>query len=117
FRYRLHWLADHAWQPALARVAATRSGQADGDDGARLFVVDLAGGSLPSLEPAGVRPEVQASAGTVRNAVAYRLGDGGRWRMSFDLLPGSSRPSALRARLLGAGGQALSETWLSRWTA
>src|SRR5690606_24526281 len=32
FDYRLHWSAGHVWQPQLARVVATRSGQADGGE-------------------------------------------------------------------------------------
>ena len=60
--------------------------------------------------------EAQASAGELRNPVAYRLANG-RWRLSFELLPGQGEVVELRARLLAADGAALSETWLSRWPA
>lgn len=118
FRYRLHWLADHVWQPALARVVATRSGEGDGDGvRPRLFVLDFEGGALDALAAdAAPRIEVSASAGELRNPVAYRLANG-HWRMSFELLPGTATQVELRARLLGADGQPVSETWLSRWPA
>ncbi|HLT43596.1 MAG TPA: glucan biosynthesis protein G [Luteimonas sp.] len=119
FEYRLHWSAGHAWRPELARVAATRSGEADGEGvRPRQFVIDLEGGRLDALAgDAAPRIEASASAGELRNPVAYRLGDSGRWRMSFDLAPGAAGVVELRARLLDAGGEPLSETWLSRWPA
>ncbi|MGY1519229.1 glucan biosynthesis protein [Luteimonas sp. A482] len=120
FAYRLHWCADHAWLPQLARVVETRSGQGDADAGVppRMFVIDLDGGRLSSL-PADAAPRVEAhaSAGELRNPVAYRLAANGRWRMSFELLPGTAEVIELRARLLDADGTPLSETWLSRWPA
>ncbi len=118
FAYRLHWCADHAWLPRLARAVATRCGQADADGPApRQYVVDFAGGGLDALAPdAAPRVEAQASAGELRNPVAYRLANG-RWRLSFELLPGQAEVVELRARLLAADGAALSETWLSRWPA
>ena len=119
FGYRLHWCADHAWLPALARVAATRSGQGDAEGTApRLFVVDFEGGRLAGLAPdATPRVEAQASAGELRNPVVYRLPANGRWRMSFELWPGAADVVELRARLLDEAGAPLSETWLSRWPA
>ncbi|MDH5834451.1 glucan biosynthesis protein [Luteimonas kalidii] len=119
FGYRLHWCRDHAWLPQLARVAATRIGEGDGDGvRPRQFVIDLEGDALASLPAdAQVRVEASASAGELRNPVAYRLAANGRWRMSFELLPGTAGVVELRARLLDAGGAPLSETWLSRWPA
>lgn len=119
FGYRLHWCRDHAWLPRLARVAATRSGEGDGDGvRPRQFVVDLEGEALSALPAdAQVRVEASASAGELRNPVAYRLAANGRWRMSFELFPGEADVVELRARLLDAAGAPLSETWLWRWPA
>ena len=115
WRYRLHWCGEHAWKPELATVAATRIGAAH--DGARLVVVDLAGGRLSQLaDGAKPRVDVAASQGKLRNPVAYRNADTGTWRMSFELEPGSAGVSELRARLVDAQGP-LSETWLYRWMA
>jgi len=115
WRYRLHWCRDHAWKPDLATVAATRIGASH--DGARLVVVDLAGGRLPALGgDARVQVDAAASQGALRNPVAYRNAGSGGWRMSFELHPGGARVSELRARLVDADGP-LSETWLYRWMA
>jgi glucans biosynthesis protein len=96
-------------------VAATRIGASH--DGARLVVVDLAGGRLPQLaDDAKPRVDAAASQGALRNPVAYRNADTGTWRMSFELHPGGARVSELRARLVDAQGP-LSETWLYRWMA
>lgn len=119
FRYRLHWCAQHAWLPQLARVAATRTGAGDADGPRpRLFVVDLEGGRLASL-PADATPKVDLSstAGELRNPVLYRLPGGERWRMSFELVPGDAALAELRARAVDGAGSPLSETWVSRWTA
>lgn len=115
WRYRLHWCREHAWKPELATVAATRIGASH--DGARLVVVDLAGGRLPQLAD-DAKPSVDAAAsqGALRNPVAYRNADTGTWRLSFELHPGGARVSELRARLVDAQGP-LSETWLYRWMA
>ena len=115
WRYRLHWCREHAWKPELATVAATRIGASH--DGARLVVVDLAGGRLPQLtDDAEPSVDAAASQGALRNPVAYRNADTGTWRMSFELHPGGARVSELRARLVDAQGP-LSETWLYRWMA
>ncbi len=115
WRYRLHWCADHAWKPELAVVAATRIGASH--DGARLVVIDLAGGRLRELGgDAAPQVDAVASQGALRNPVAYRNADTGTWRMSFELHPGDARVSELRARLMDGQGP-LSETWLYRWMA
>lgn len=113
YRYRLHWCRDHGWNPGLARVASTRGGNA-GEQGGRLVVVDFTGGRLGDIAE-GVRVQAQASAGELRNPVAYRNPHTGGWRVSFELEPGDARAVELRARLEDDSG-VLSETWLSRWT-
>jgi len=115
WRYRLHWCREHAWKPALATVAATRVGASH--DGARLVVIDMAGGRLSRLAgDAEPRVDAAASRGELRNPVAYRNAGTGGWRMSFELHPGDARVSELRARLVDGDGP-LSETWLYRWMA
>ncbi|QOW23956.1 glucan biosynthesis protein G [Lysobacter sp. H23M47] len=127
FDYRLHWCDRHPWNPSLARVDATRVGAvvpaarlptADAGAAARRFVIDLGGGRLQDAVAApGPRAEVQASAGRVANVVAQPGAVAGTWRIAFELDPGSEPVIELRARLLGADGSPLSETWLYRWTA
>lgn len=109
FEYRLHWCDAHDWNPGLTRVTATATGALPG--GGRRFVVDLAatGGDA---EPV---PEVLADRGRVDNPSLQRLPHGG-WRLAFELHPGGEPVVELRARLLGASLDPLSETWLYRWT-
>jgi len=114
WRYRLHWCADHVWQPALAFVASTRIGAAP-QPKTRLVVIELSGGRLAKLaEDAKPQVEVTASNGSARNAVAYRNAETGGWRMSFEFAT-EDDAIELRARLKDAGTP-LSETWLYRWT-
>ena len=114
WRYRLHWCADHVWQPALAFVASTRIGAAP-QPKTRLVVLELSGGRLAKLaEDAKPQIEVTASNGSARNAVAYRNAETGGWRMSFEFATADDAIE-LRARLKDAGAP-LSETWLYRWT-
>src|SRR3546814_14030792 len=95
--YRLHWCRDHAWKPELATVAATRIGASS--DGARLVVVDLAGGRLSKLADAA-KPRVDAAAshGPLRTPVPYRNPAPGGWRIGFELQSGGSGVSERRAR-------------------
>jgi len=114
WRYRLHWTAAHPWNPALARVRATRSGALDGRPG-RQYLVDFDGPALPAAAAGdAVHVQAAASAGVLRNAVAYPH-PGGGWRVGFELEPGDAPAVELRLWLEGAAGR-LSETWLSRWT-
>jgi len=113
WRYRLHWTAGHGWNPRLARVVATRSGALDGADG-RQYFIDFRGDHLPATDGA-VRVQAAASAGVLRNAVAYRNPHDGSWRVGFELEPGPAQAVEMRLWLEGDAGR-LSETWLSRWT-
>lgn len=115
WRYRLHWSAGHDWNPSLARVVATRSGALDGAEG-RQYLVDFRGGRLPhGGADSAVRVQAAASAGVLRNAVAYRNPHDDGWRVGFELEPGTAKAIEMRLWLEGDAGR-LSETWLSRWT-
>ncbi|NYZ62181.1 glucan biosynthesis protein [Luteimonas deserti] len=114
WRYRLHWTAEHRWQPELAHVTATRIGAVPRTtSGARLVVIDLAGG--PGRETAGLEVDHRASAGAIRNAVVHAR-PGGGWRLAFEFEPQGHAVAELSVRLL-EGGRAVSETWLYRWQA
>lgn len=117
FRYRLHWCAEHVWQPQLAHVAATRVGE---HYGARHYVIDLKDGTLAGLPAdAELRIEASASSGELNNPVIYRLPptEGAHWRLSFEFTPQTGSAAELRARVTDTRGAPLSETWLSRWSA
>lgn len=113
FAYRLHWGGDKAYPPPLAQFAKTRVGA--GPEGARLFVLDLAGDSLRTLDAGKVTGAVTADKGEIRHIVSQPNAATGGWRISFELAPGRAPLIELRAQLM-AGETALSEVWLYRWT-
>ena len=103
--------------PILARVVATRSGQAGRPGqptpaGRRKLVVDFAGPALAGLtRDSGVEPVVSSSLGQPLDPVAYPVEGQDRWRLMFDLDAPSGRVIDLRA-FLRRGGGALTETWI-----
>jgi glucans biosynthesis protein len=112
FHYRLHWRG-RSVDVAQLRFASTRLGAAGGT--ARLFVLDSTPlAPLPAAPP--MEPQLQASAGTLRDIVLQPNPETGGWRLAFVLDPGRAPVVELRARLK-QGETALSETWLYRWTA
>ncbi|MDP9095839.1 MAG: glucan biosynthesis protein G [Pseudomonadota bacterium] len=113
---RLHWADLPPIQNPLARFTAFRAGVGT-TQGARLFVLDLAGETLKTL-PDDAKPRVDLSAdkGKVENVVAIAAPELGGWRISFELLPGGADTIELRLVLMN-GDVRLSETWLYRWTA
>jgi glucans biosynthesis protein len=114
FVYRLHWLPVMTGNPELAQFVDTRIGAAS--PRTRLFVLDVAGGKAGQL-PAGTLPtiDLRSSVGEISNPVVQANPHTGGWRVHFHLSPGSARLVELRA-VLKHGDQALTETWLYRWT-
>ncbi|WP_296519947.1 glucan biosynthesis protein [Rhodoplanes sp.] len=113
FTYRLHWGAGKAGAPPLAAIAATRAGA--GPDDTRRFVLDITGDKLAGIDPASVRGAVETDKGKILNVVTQPNPVTGGWRFSFELAPERETVVELRARLM-RGDEALSETWLYRWT-
>ncbi len=115
FTYRLHWAADAPVASALGRFTASRSGAGPG--GARLFILDAAGGTLKALAlDAQPRLLVSTDRGKIQNAVVRANPEEGGWRIGFELLPEDAKAAELRAQLL-MGDAPLTETWMFRWTA
>ncbi len=122
YGYWLRWGRPVSYS-GLARVKAT-SGGLTLDHKKRLFVVDFTGPldvTPPGRRtPAGyfpndVKPDVWASAGTVTNVVGYPNRATGGYRVSFEVDVNGVDLSELRLVLL-RGPEAISETWLYRWT-
>ena len=113
---RLHWADLPPVQGTLAHFTSFRAGVGTAQ-GARLFVLDLAGDALNTL-PADAKPRVDLSAdkGKIENVVALAAPEIGGWRISFELLPDGADLIELRLVLMN-GDAKLSETWLYRWTA
>lgn len=116
FRYRLHW----GWEPpirsARAEAVQTRVG-ALGSPDVRLFVVDfVSAGSCNGCNVPPFTADVRAADGEVRNvAVRFNAATGGQ-RVTFEFRPGRVDQTDVRCELK-QNGQAISETWVYRWTA
>jgi glucans biosynthesis protein len=79
-----------------------------------LFVIDLTGPSVKDAKDLPVA-DVSASAGRVSNVVVQRNLEISGVRVTFELTPQDAQLVELRC-VLKAGDQAVSETWLYRWT-
>ncbi len=113
YTYRLHWGPDAPKTASLARFSRTGVG-AKGDD-ARIFVLDLTGERLKSIDPKAVRGDVSAEKAEIKNIVTQPNPATGGWRLSFDLSIKEKAPIELRASLM-QGDEAISEVWIYRWT-
>lgn len=109
--YNLHWGGEPAPASPLARVVATRAGQAD-NPLQRRFVVDF--GNLPP-GAADARAELTATAGEFTHVGVRQFPDQPLIRTSFEFTPPASGSADLRLRLIGGGGD-YSESWRFPWT-
>ena len=112
YTYRLHWGPDSPKSSSLARFSRTGIG-AKGDD-ASIFVLDLIGDRLKSIDPKLVHGVVKTDKGKVRNIVTQPNPATGGWRMSFELSKAEA-PVEIRAVLM-QDNEAVSEIWVYRWT-
>jgi periplasmic glucans biosynthesis protein len=114
YTYRLHWIGNDPHAGERATFARSRQGGAA--EGRRLFVLDAVGENLKKLPPeTPVRGDVTADKGKILNVVTQPNPHTGGWRLSFYLAPEKSGTVELRARLM-RDQEALSETWVYRWT-
>jgi periplasmic glucans biosynthesis protein len=113
FTYRLHWGPDTPKTSTLARFSRTGVG-AKGED-TRIFVLDLIGDRLKSIDPSSIRGNVTAEKAEIRNIVTQPNPATGGWRLSFELSVKEKQPVELRAALT-QGSEAISEVWVYRWT-
>jgi glucans biosynthesis protein len=124
FDYRLYWTDHPPFPPAMARVAATRTGRA-GKPGnykqqkpiARKFVIDFEGAVIAGLKPeTKLSLDVSTSSGNIVNPYVIPVGTAThRWRAFFDWtgdLPAKQAPVVLQAVLRDADHRTLSETWV-----
>jgi periplasmic glucans biosynthesis protein len=112
YTYRLHWGPDKPKLSSLARFSRTGVG-AKGDD-VRIFVLDLIGDRLKSVDPHNVHGSVTADKAEIKNIVTQPNPATGGWRLSFELSVKDKTPVELRASLM-QGDDAISEVWVYRW--
>ncbi len=113
YTYRLHWGPDAPKSTSLVRFSRTAVG-AKGEN-AKIFVLDLIGEKLKSVDPANVKGSVTAGKAQIQNIVTQPNPVTGGWRLSFELPIKEKAPIELRASLM-QGNDALSEVWVYRWT-
>ncbi|MET0719218.1 MAG: glucan biosynthesis protein G, partial [Tardiphaga sp.] len=109
--YRLHWGPDNPKPSALAIFS--RSGIGARGENTKLFVLDLIGDKLKTIDPARLKGVVTAEKAEIRNIVTQPNPQSGGWRLSFEM-PVGKAPVELRA-LLMQDDQAISEVWVYRW--
>jgi glucans biosynthesis protein len=111
FAYQLRFLAEPL-EHSLARVVATRIGQALQSETQRSFVVDF---QPAEPVPQDLKLRVSTSAGKVLSPRIQFVPQSGVYRVSFELDPGRASLAELRAEVL-SNGRPWGETWLYRWT-
>jgi glucans biosynthesis protein len=113
FAYRQFWCWTPPDRPALASVAATRSGRGAGAR-RRRFLVEFVGDTL-AQPVADLKPTVTTSPGAIQNVRIWLYPERKTARVSFELDPASEAACEMRL-VLEAGSRPISETWLYRWT-
>lgn len=111
FAYRLRFTAEPL-DDSLARVVATRTGQALQSGDQRSFIVDFKGREPP---PDNLTVEVASSAGEVRNPRGEIVTQNGVYRVAFELDPRREDIVELRVAVKSQGNL-WGETWLYRWS-
>ncbi len=113
FTYRLHWGPDLAKTDTLARF--TRTGIGARSENVRLFVLELGGERLKTLDPKTVKGLATAEGANVHDIVTQPNPETGGWRLSFQVDVKDLPAVELRA-VLTDNDQPVSETWMYRWT-
>lgn len=113
FTYRLHWGPDKAKTDKLARFTRTGLSAKSGD--VKLFVLELAGERLKSVNAAAVKGVVSADKGKIGHVVTQPNPETGGWRLSFEVDVKDQQAVELRATL-NEGDARVSEIWIYRWT-
>jgi periplasmic glucans biosynthesis protein len=114
FAYRQFWCWTPPSKPQLAVCTSSRSGKAGGRP---RFAVEMTGEAFADPQKAAAAAvDIQANPGKIGAVRLFPYKDRRSVRVIFDLDPGSGAYSELRL-VLKVDNQAVSETWLYRWTA
>jgi glucans biosynthesis protein len=117
FQYSLVWGGDPAPPAPLAKLVKWSDGLGDrfvstASTHNRRFVLDFAPLAAADLE--GVKAEVNAGPGSIRNVIVQPNAHVGGARLSFEFDPGDATVSELSAALV-QNGTRVSEEWVHRW--
>ena len=112
--YRQFWCWAPPSRPPLATCVSSRSGKIGNR---RRFAVEMAGDLFADPQKAAAATaDIRSSPGKIVSVRLFPYKDRRSVRVVFDLDPGSETYSELRLTL-NVDKQAVSETWLYRWTA
>ena len=95
YTYRLHWGPNTQKASSLARFS--RTGVGAKGDGVRIFVLDLIGDRLKSIDPNNIHGNVTAEKAEIKNIVTQPNPATEGWRLSFELSVKDKAPIELRA--------------------
>jgi periplasmic glucans biosynthesis protein len=113
FAYRQFWCWTPPSKPPLAVCTSSRSGKAGGRP---RFAVEMTGDAFADPQKAAAAAaDIQANPGKISSVRLFPYKDRRSVRIVFDLDPGSETYSEIRLALK-IDNQAVSETWLYRWT-
>ncbi|MDB6179317.1 glucan biosynthesis protein G [Paracoccus sp. Z330] len=114
FRYRLSFAPLPPNDVPLAKVRQVRAGRSINVETTRSFIIDF---DLSLFRDELPQSQVTTSAGRIVHAYLKPLSDQNVLRLAFEFEPGDATLADLQALLIDKDGVALSETWLSRWSA
>ncbi|MGR3199580.1 MAG: glucan biosynthesis protein [Paracoccus sp. (in: a-proteobacteria)] len=114
FRYRLSFAALPPSDLPLAKVRQVRSGRSINVETTRSYIIDFDLGMFRETLP---NFQVSTSEGRIVHSYIKPLPDQNALRLAFEFEPGNTKLAELRAVLTDPDGLALSETWMTRWTA
>ena len=113
FAYRQFWCWTPPSKPPLAVCTSSRAGKVGGHP---RFAVEMTGDVFADPQKAAAASaDIQANPGKLGSVRLFPYKDRRSVRVVFDVDPGSETYSELRLALK-IGDQAVSETWLYRWT-
>ena len=114
FRYRMSFAALPPNDLPLARVRQVRAGRSINTETQRSYIIDfdlsLFGEEMPESK-------VSTSKGDIVHAYLKPLPAQNVLRLAFEFAPGDAEQAELQAVLTDKDGTALSETWMTRWSA
>jgi glucans biosynthesis protein len=113
YTYRLHWGPDTAKSDKLARFTRTGLSVLGGD--VKLFVLELSGERLKSVDPKAMKGVVTADKGQISDVVTEPDPETGGWRLSFRIDAKEEKAIEMRAHL-AENNTPVSESWVYRWT-
>ncbi|MDP0928295.1 glucan biosynthesis protein [Paracoccus onubensis] len=114
FQYRMSFSALPPSELPLAKIRQVRSGRSINEETQRSYIVDFDLSLFSSELP---ESKVTTSKGKIVHAYLKQLPEQQVLRLAFEFQPENAQFADIQAVLTGKDGIALSETWMTRWSA